>query len=75
MRGLLVLRFTTIPYLECRGTSDAPIEKCEEYVEYATHCLVLAKSAEGKSRELLKAMAAEWLKLAEVADDNPSSMN
>jgi hypothetical protein len=65
-------RFTTFPYLECRGMSDAPIEKCEEYVEYATHCLVVAKSADGKSRELLKAMAAEWLRLADAANNNPA---
>ncbi len=47
--------------------SNVPVEKREEYVDYATHCLALAKSADDKDRELLKAMAAEWLRLAEAA--------
>lgn len=44
--------------------------KCEEYVEYANHCLPLASStADDGSRLLLRQMAAEWLELAEKALD------
>jgi hypothetical protein len=38
----------------------------ERYVEYATHCLQLAKIATDQgSRAILREMATEWLKLAE----------
>jgi hypothetical protein len=42
--------------------------KCEEYVGYANHCLVLASNtADEGNRTLLRKMAAEWLELAEAA--------
>jgi hypothetical protein len=48
--------------------ADRPIDKGEQYVHFATHCLQLAKVAQDReSRALLREMAAEWLKLAEVA--------
>jgi hypothetical protein len=49
--------------------SDSQIEKREEYVGYANHCLKLAKvTTDKESREVFKAMAAEWLRLAEAAE-------
>jgi hypothetical protein len=40
------------------------------YVGYATHCLELAKTTtDQKSRNILREMAAEWLKLAEAPID------
>ena len=49
--------------------ADRSIDKREQYVTYATHCLQLAKVAADKaSRVILREMAAEWLNLAEVAD-------
>jgi hypothetical protein len=48
--------------------ADQSIDKREQYVAFATHCLQLAKStADSKSRAVLREMAAEWLKLAEAA--------
>jgi hypothetical protein len=48
--------------------ADQSIDKREQYVDYATYCLQLAKlTADRESRAILKEMAAEWLKLAEVA--------
>jgi hypothetical protein len=44
------------------------IDKREQYVGYATHCLQLAKlTADREAGAILKEMAAEWLKLAEDA--------
>jgi hypothetical protein len=46
--------------------ADRSIDKREQYVAFATHCLQLAKiSADRQSRAVLKEMAAEWLKLAD----------
>jgi hypothetical protein len=48
--------------------ADQSIDKREQYVAFATHCLQLAKvAANRQSRDVLKEMAAEWLKLAEAA--------
>jgi hypothetical protein len=48
--------------------ADRSIDKREQYVAFATHCLQLAKvAADPQSRAVLKEMAAEWLKLPEVA--------
>jgi hypothetical protein len=45
---------------------DRSNEKREQYVDYATHCLQLAKvTTDRESRAILREMAAEWLKLAE----------
>jgi hypothetical protein len=45
---------------------DRPVISRERYVDYATHCLQLARtSIDQNSRTLLKEMAAEWLRLAE----------
>jgi hypothetical protein len=50
--------------------TDRSIDKREQYVGYATHCLKLAKAtADRESRAILKEMAAEWLKLAEAPVD------
>jgi hypothetical protein len=50
--------------------AERSIDKREQYVGYATHCLQLAKvAAYRESRAVLKEMAAEWLKLAEAAVD------
>jgi hypothetical protein len=47
--------------------ADQSIDKREQYVAFATHCLQLAKvTTDRKSRAILKEMASEWLKLAEV---------
>jgi hypothetical protein len=44
--------------------ADQSIDKREQYVAFATHCLQLAKvAANRQSRDVLKEMAAEWLKL------------
>jgi hypothetical protein len=46
--------------------ADRSIEKREQYVAFATHCLQLAKvAADRESRAVLKEMAAEWLKLVD----------
>jgi hypothetical protein len=51
-----------------RRMADQSIDKRERYVAFATHCLQLAKvAADRKSRTVLREMAAEWLRLAEVA--------
>ena len=53
-----------------RRMADRSIDKREQYVGYATHCLKLAKAtADRESRAVLKEMAAEWLKLAEAPVD------
>jgi hypothetical protein len=50
--------------------ADRSIDKREQYVDFATHCLQLAKAtADRESRAILKEMAAEWLKLAEAPAD------
>jgi hypothetical protein len=42
------------------------IDLRERYVGYATHCLELAKAAtDRESRNRLREMAADWLKLAD----------
>jgi hypothetical protein len=47
--------------------ADQSIDKQEQYVAFATHCLQLAKVAtDQESRTILREMAKEWLKLAEV---------
>jgi hypothetical protein len=47
--------------------AERSIDKREQYVAFATHCLQLAKvAADRQSRVVLKEMAAEWLRLAEV---------
>jgi hypothetical protein len=54
--------------------ADRLIDKREQYVTYATHCLQLAKvAADNQSRALLREMAAEWLKLAEIAGESNGS--
>lgn len=51
--------------------ADRSIETRERYVAYATHCLQLAKvSADRQSRAVLREMAAEWLKLADVTSQS-----
>jgi hypothetical protein len=51
--------------------TDRSIDKREQYVAFATHCLQLAKVAvDGQSRTILREMAAEWLKLAEAAGES-----
>jgi hypothetical protein len=47
--------------------ADRSVDKREQYVDFATHCLQLAKVAtDSQSRAILREMAAEWLKLAEA---------
>jgi hypothetical protein len=47
--------------------ADQSIDKQEQCVAFATHCLQLAKVAtDQESRTILREMAKEWLKLAEV---------
>jgi hypothetical protein len=42
--------------------------KCERYVDYANHCLMLATAtADEQTGTILREMAAEWLELAEAA--------
>jgi hypothetical protein len=49
-------------------TADQSVDKRELYVAFAAHCLHLAKvAADHQSRAVLREMAAEWPKLAEVA--------
>jgi hypothetical protein len=45
------------------------IEKREEYVGYAEHCVKLAKqTTDRESRRILREMATEWLRLVDTAD-------
>jgi hypothetical protein len=45
------------------------IEKREEYVGYAEHCVKLARQTNDReSRRILREMAAEWLRLVDAAD-------
>jgi hypothetical protein len=45
------------------------IEKREEYVAYAEHCVMLARQTnDQESRSILREMAAEWLRLVDKAD-------
>jgi hypothetical protein len=51
--------------------ADRSIDTRERYVGFATHCLQLAKiAADHQSRAILREMATEWLKLAEVAGES-----
>jgi hypothetical protein len=55
--------------------TDRSIDKREQYVSFATHCLQLAKvTADHQSRAILREMAAEWLKLAEEAGEPPGDL-
>jgi hypothetical protein len=46
--------------------AEQPTDKRERYVGYSAYCLQLAKvSSDIKSRNTLRQMASEWLKLAE----------
>jgi hypothetical protein len=46
-----------------------PIEIREQYVGYAEYCVQLAKKSEDfECREVLRSMAAEWLRLADSGD-------
>ena len=50
--------------------SEQPIDKREQYVGFATCCLQMAKmTVDNQTRATLRAMAAEWLMLAEQAYD------
>jgi hypothetical protein len=54
--------------------ADRSIDKREQYVAFATHCLQLAKVAANRSfRDVLREMASEWLRLAEVAGPTDAS--
>jgi hypothetical protein len=45
------------------------IEKREEYVGYAEHCVKLARQTnDPETRRVLREMAAEWLRLVNKAD-------
>jgi hypothetical protein len=51
--------------------ADQSIDKREQYVAFATQCLQLPKVAgDNQSRTVLREMAAEWLKLAEVTSES-----
>jgi hypothetical protein len=61
-------------HLDWKEVSDRSIDKREQYVGFATHCLQLAKVTDDhESRAILRAMAAEWLRLAEVRQLTPPS--
>ncbi|MDF3810719.1 MULTISPECIES: hypothetical protein [Rhodopseudomonas] len=48
-------------------TVDTQSVNNDEYVDYAEHCLKLAKeSTDRESRVILREMVAEWLRLSEV---------
>ncbi len=48
--------------------ADRSIDKREQYVALATHCLQMAKVAgDDQSHAVLKEMAADWLKLVDAA--------
>ena len=48
-------------------------DKANEYVGYAKHCLKIAEALpEHESRILLREMAAEWMKLAQVTAEDAS---
>lgn len=48
-------------------TMDTQLVDNDEYVDYAEHCLKLAKeSTDRESRVILREMAAEWLRLSEI---------
>jgi hypothetical protein len=45
------------------------IEKRQQYVAYAEHCVKLARqTSDPESRDILRDMAAEWLRLVDRAD-------
>jgi hypothetical protein len=50
------------------------IDRCEEYIGYAEHCLKLAEnSTDRELRVILREMAAEWLRLTEERERSVSS--
>jgi hypothetical protein len=55
-------------YAITRRTTEPDLDKREQYVAFATHCLQLAKvTSDGQSRAILREMPAERLNLAEAA--------
>jgi hypothetical protein len=59
-----------LPQDRARSSMAIPtIEKREEYVGYAEHCVKLARQTnDWESRKILREMAAEWLRLVDAAD-------
>jgi hypothetical protein len=59
-----------LPQDRARSSMSIPtIEKREEYVGYAEHCVKLARQTnDWESRKILREMAAEWLRLVDAAD-------
>jgi hypothetical protein len=54
--------------------ANRSIDKREQYVAFATHCLQLAKvAAKRQFRDVLREMASEWPRLAEVAGATDAS--
>ena len=49
--------------------ADRSIDKREQYVAFATHCLQLAKVTADHNLALSSEMATEWLRLAEVSNN------
>jgi hypothetical protein len=50
--------------------TNPTIEKREEYVSYAEHCVKLARqTSDPESRSILREMAAEWVRLVDKADN------
>jgi hypothetical protein len=48
-------------------------DKHTEYLRYAEHCLRMVKLAsDPEARSIQREMAAEWLRLADIAEDDPS---
>jgi hypothetical protein len=48
--------------------AEQSIDKREQYVDFATHCLAKV-AGDSQSRTVLREMAAEWLNLAEAAGE------
>jgi hypothetical protein len=49
-------------------------EKYEEYTRYAEHCLAMARIArDQQSRVVQREMAAEWLRLAAMAESEQAA--
>jgi hypothetical protein len=62
---------------ECQACREAAIMKnLDDYVRYAEECLALTKLAGDRStRVVLREMAAEWIKLADLMSSTQQGAN
>jgi len=61
-------------FFESRNSQSWATEKYDEYTRYAEHCLAVARiTRDQQSRVVQREMAAEWLRLAEMAENEHAS--